>query len=126
VTNFSRAARHRWGLFAAWVGAAVFPAVWLVVMFAPVTLWASTMPRVFADFLAGPVLYWAPALQGGWPEFDLHPMAGLSTWVYAVCVPLAFAHPARPGPFTATVTSAAFIAWYGWAWLTFVAFNAPC
>lgn len=126
MTSFLCSARRRWGVFAAWVAAAFFPAAHLVVTFAPVTLWASTLPWVFADFLVGPVLYWAPALQGGWPEFGIHPMAGTSTWVYAVCLPMAFAHPMWPRSPTAVLSSAAFLVWYGWAWLMFVAFNAPC
>lgn len=126
MTSFLRAARHRWGLFAAWLSVGVALSSALLLALEPVAWLPHGLPMVLIDLLAGPVRYWWPVLMGHPPEYDLHSMAGISTWVYAVCLPLAFAPPARPTPNTAVVTSAAFAVWYVWAMWSFVAYGAPC
>ncbi len=102
------------------------PALLLTFMFAQPNQYFVSFLSVWADFLVGPLRYWLPVLLGFSSEYSLHPMAGNSTWVYVVCLPLTFVHPLKPHLLTACVTVGAFGVWYYWAFLTFVAYNCPC
>ncbi len=84
---------------------------------------ASTFRAFWVEFLVGPVKYWLLRLSGNLSADVRHPMSGASTWVYCVCLSLILTHLMRPRLLTGCVSTAAFVVWYGWAFLTLNAFE---
>jgi len=114
---------RRWAVFGAGLTASLLPALLLSATWAQPGRFASTLRGFWAEILFGPVTYWLRVLFGHPGPHVIHPMPGVSTWVYAICLPLAFAHPLKPRPFTGWVTVAAFGVWYGWAFLILNSFE---
>ena len=117
---------RRWVVFGPGVAASLLPALLLTPTFAHPGRHLSTLFAFWTELLVTPINSWLPVLLGRPSEFALHPMAGASTWVYAVCLPLTTAHLLKPHALTGWVTAAAFGVWYGWAFLTLGAYECPC
>lgn len=109
---------RRWRVFGPGVVASLLPAVLLTNAFAYTGRYGATLLAFCIELLIGPVKYWLPVVFGYSSEYALHPMSGVSTWVYAVCFALALTHPIKPRPLTAWITAGGFAAWYGWALLS--------
>lgn len=107
---------RRWAIFGLGVAASLPPTLMLTATWASPDWYISTFLAFWVELLAGPVKYWLPVLLGHPRPDVLHPMPGVSTWLYAVCLPLTFAHPLWPRLLTGAVTIAAFGVWYVWAW----------
>ena len=82
--------------------------------------------KLWFELLIGPVKYWFPIMLGQHSQNALHPMTGFSTLLCGVCLPLTLAHPIRPCSSTGLLSGLAFSVWYGWAFLTLLAYLAPC
>lgn len=114
---------NRFAVFGVGLAASVLPALLLTAGWASPGRTVPTFLAFWTDILAGPVKYWLPVLLGHPTPPGLHPMPGVSTWLYAVCYPLAFAHPLWPRPWTARVTATAFGVWYASAFVVLNSFE---
>jgi hypothetical protein len=114
---------RRWTVFVPGVIASLLPALLLTNAFAQRGHYLPTLAAFWAELVVGPTKYWLPILLGNPRPDALHPMPGFLTSLYAVCLPLTFAHPLWPRVATGCVTVAAFAIWYGWACLTLAAFE---
>jgi ABC-type Mn2+/Zn2+ transport system permease subunit len=117
---------RRWSLLGAGWAASLLPALLLACTFAQSGWFCSTFLAFWAEILAGPAKYWIPVFSGQPSPYGSHPMTGVTTWVYVVCLPMTFAHPIRPGLLTGFVTAMAFTVWYAWAFVSLAAYEFPC
>jgi hypothetical protein len=114
---------RRWLIFVPGIVGSFLPALLLTTFWARPGRYWNTLLLFWKELLVGPVNYWVPILLGEPSKYGLHPMAGVSTWLFAVCFLMTLAHPIKPRPLTAVVTSAGFVIWYGWAFLALNAFE---
>src|SRR5262245_15784399 len=97
---------RRWIIFGQGAAASFLPALGLMTFETQPGHHFSTFLAFWVEILVGPLKYWVPILLGHPRPDALHPMPGISTWVYAVCLPLTLIHPIKPRLLTGCLTAA--------------------
>jgi hypothetical protein len=112
---------RRWAVFGSGLVGSLAPTILLTFSFAPAGFFVPVFLSFWVEILFGPVKYWLPILLEHPSKYAIHPMSGVTIWVYLACFLLMLAHPVKPRLLTALMTSIGFCVWYGWAFLAIAA-----
>src|SRR4051794_2965211 len=102
---------RRWAVIGPTAAASVLPAAHLTLVFARLESAVPTFLTFLAAIVVGPLNYWLPLLTGHSIQYGIHPMAGVTIWVYLTCLLLVFSHPVKPHLVTAVMGIIGSVVW---------------